>query len=110
MIETIIAGIIGCISGNIMMFLLLPQERKAKNIENESKQSAEWKKLYDETREELKEKELKIDSLYAEITKHRDEKAALNNKNAELGVENTKLKFLKCDVPRCLNRKPPTGY
>lgn len=110
MIETIIAGIIGCITGNITMFLLLPQERKAKNIENDAKQSAEWQKLYEESREESKELNLKIDSLYTLITKHRDEKAELSKQKAELEVELTKLRFLKCDVPNCVNRKPPTGY
>lgn len=110
MIETIVTAIIGCITGNIMMFLLLPQERKAKNLENEAKQSEEWKKLYEEAHEESHAKDDKIDSLYKEISMHRDEKAQKSIRIAELEVENAKLKLLKCEVPSCLNRKPPTGY
>lgn len=110
MIETIITAIVGCITGNIMMFLLLPQERKAKNLENEAKQSEEWKKLYKEAHDELRVKDEKIDTLYQEITRHRDEKAQKAVTIAELEVENAKLKLLKCEVPSCLNRKPPTGY
>ena len=41
---------------------------------------------------------------------HRDEKAQKSIRIAELEVENAKLKLLKCEVPSCLNRKPPTGY
>lgn len=110
MIETIITAIVGCITGNIMMFLLLPQERKAKNLENEAKQSEEWKKLYEEAHAESRSKDEKIDSLYNEIAKHRDEKAQKALRITELEVENTRLKVLKCEVPSCLNRKPPTGY
>ena len=110
MLETIITAIVCCITGNIMMFLLFPQERKAKNLENEAKQSEEWKKLYEEAHDESREKDEKIDFLYKEIARHRDEKAQKAVKIAELEVENAKLKLLKCEVPSCLNRKPPTGY
>lgn len=110
MIETVVTAIVGCIAGNIMMFLFLPQEKKAKNLENEAKQSEEWKKLYEEAHAESRAKDEKIDSLYAEITKHRDEKAEKSVRIAELEVENAKLRILKCEVPSCPNRKPPTGY
>ena len=44
--ETIITALATCIAGNLAMFFFFPQERKAKNLENEAKQSEEWKKLY----------------------------------------------------------------
>ena len=60
MIGTIITGIVGCVCGNIAVFLFLPQIKKAKNIENEAKQSEEWKKLYIEAHQEITEKDRKI--------------------------------------------------
>jgi hypothetical protein len=108
--ETIITALATCIAGNLAMFFFFPQERKAKNLENEAKQSEEWKKLYEETHEELQSRDTKIDELYAEISRHRDEKAKQAIRITELEVENTKLKLLKCEVPSCPNRQPPTGY
>ena len=116
-VETIVTGVIGIVAGSVGTFVFFPQEKKAKDIENESKQSEEWKKLYEETHSELQQKDAiiekkdeKIDALYVEITKHRDEKAQQSIVIAELQVENTKLKLLKCDRPSCQNRQPPTGY
>lgn len=102
--------IITYIGGSLTTFMFFPQMRKTKNIENESKQSEEWRKLYEETKMEAREKDSKIDSLYAEITKHRDAKATLADKVSQLQVENTSLKYLKCGKPGCQNRTPPTGY
>jgi gas vesicle protein len=110
MIVTIITGIIGCVCGNIAVFLFLPQIRKAKNIENEAKQSEEWKKLYVEAHQELSEKGKKIDCLYEEISKHRDESVKNGVEKAKLEVEITKLTLLKCTRPNCSNRQPPTGF
>jgi C4-dicarboxylate-specific signal transduction histidine kinase len=114
MIDNIIAAIIGLFAGNVAMFLFFPQMRKTKVLENEAKQSEEWRKLYEETHEELKQRtqayETKIEQLYEEVTQHRDTKAQLRQTNTELEVENTKLCLLKCELPKCPNRKPPTGY
>jgi septal ring factor EnvC (AmiA/AmiB activator) len=106
----IIIAIIGVVTGNLTMFLFFPQMRKSKIIENDARQSEEWKKLYDETHAEVKEKEAQINELYQDITTHRNEKAELRVQVAELQVENAKLKLLKCELPKCPNRKPPTGY
>lgn len=117
MLEQIITALVGMACGNIMMFLLLPQKRKsedlkneAQNIENEAKQSDEWHKLYEEAHNENKELNKKIDSLYVDVAKHRDEKAQLHIQITELSVENTRLKILKCEKPSCPHRQPPTGY
>ena len=110
MAVSIITAIIGCVCGNISMLLLFPQIRKSKNIENESKQSAEWQKLYEEEHENNRLKDEKIDTLYLEISKHRDHNASLSVEMAQLEVENTRLKIFKCDIPACQQRTPPTGY
>lgn len=117
MFENIVLTLVGMVCGNITMFLLLPQKRQSENlknetqsIENEAKQSDEWYKLYEEERNENKELNKKIDSLYEELAKERDAKNQLYIQNTELKVDNTRLTMLKCEVPSCMNRKPPTGY
>jgi gas vesicle protein len=107
---TITAGIIGCIAGNLTALLFFPQMRKTKNIENEAKQSEEWKKLFDGAKNEIKEKDDKIDSLYVKIESYRDEELNLQKQLGETVVENVKLKIMKCEVPSCLKRTPPTGF
>ena len=121
MIELICTAVVGLITGAGSMVLFFPQVRKSKIIENEAKQSEEWKKLYDEERKNSAEKQKewmqernrlneKIDELYNQITKHRDEKAEITKANTGLEVENMRLCMLKCEVVNCPNRKPPTGY
>lgn len=121
MIEIILTSVVSVLTGAGSMLLFFPQMRKSKILENEAKQSEEWKKLYDEERnlreldrkrwdEERNQLDTKIDSLYDSITHHRDDKAALNKNNAKLEVENMRLCMLKCEVVNCPNRKPPTGY
>ncbi len=121
MIETIIASVVSLITGAGATVLFFPQIRKSKNLENESRQSEEWAKLYQEERNELlstqkerdriiAEKDAKIEALYAKISEQRDCKAELSKENTALQVENVKLCLLKCEVPNCPQRKPPTGY
>lgn len=129
MLDTIlsIVGSLGGVTG-LVSLLYIKQERKSKDLDNETKdldneakQSGEWRKLYEEERAcllqarqeydaNMKEKDEKIDSLYGEIANQRNQKVELHNKIAELSVDLTKLKMLKCEVANCLNRKPPTGY
>lgn len=129
MLETILSiiGSLGGITG-IASLLYIKQERKSKeldnetkDIDNEAKQSEEWRKLYEEERqcflqarkdydETIKEKDAKIDSLYAEISNQKNQKVELHNKIAEMTTEVTRLKLLKCEAVNCVNRKPPTGY
>ena len=52
----------------------------------------------------------KIDALFDQINKHRDEKAEVIKENTRLEVENTRLSMLKCEVINCIKRQPPTGY
>lgn len=107
---TIVSGVIaGGLSGFSWIFFL-KQDRDSKEIDNEAKQSDEWHKLYEEAHEELKNRDAKIDELYAQISKQRDCKGELQKENAALSVEITKLRLLMCSIPACPNRKPQTGY
>lgn len=109
-ITSVLAGLLGAGGGSLMTWMLFPQTKQAKVLENEAKQSEEWKKLYIEAKSQLDSKDAKIDSLYADIAKHRDEKAVLRVRNTELEVENAKLNLLKCKVPECNYRDPQSGY
>lgn len=115
----LILGIIGALGGvtGLVSLFFIKQERRSKDLDNENKdlenearQSEEWRKLYEQERDELKEREAKIDSLYEEIKRHRDEKAQMAVKNAELEVRCTKAELLMCKRPGCAQREPQTGY
>lgn len=121
MIEIIVSSVVSLVLGIGSTLIFYPQTRKEKNLQNEAKQAEEWKKLYDEEHETRREEradwhtereklDLKIDDLYAQINKHRDEKAEITKRNTQLEVANTKLMLLKCEMPGCPKRTPPTGY
>lgn len=110
MIEVIVAIVSGLLAGGLTPFLFFKQDRNSREIENEAKQSEEWKKLYAETKEELKERDEKIDALYTQIHTQRDNEAAMAKHITEIEVENTKCKMLMCEVPSCPKRQPQTGY
>ena len=118
MTDTIIA-IIGSLGGltGLVSLLFIKQERRSKDLDNENKdleiearQSEEWRKLYEQERDALKEREAKIDALYEEIKMHRNEKAQMAVKIAELEVRCTKAELLMCKRPGCAQRQPQTGY
>lgn len=110
MVEVIVAIISGLLAGGLSPILYFRQERNSKDIDNEAKQSEEWKKLYEETKDEIKEKDEKIDALYAVINEHIDNESLQAKRIADLEVEATRLKLLMCEVPSCMKRKPQTGY
>lgn len=110
MIGSIVTVIVSCVASNIMVFLLFPQERKSKIIENEAKQSEEWRKLYNEEREERSRLNTKIDDLYVQVNLLRNEIADKSDEVSKLSTENAQLKVLKCTKPGCPNRQPPSNY
>lgn len=96
--------LIGTLSG----FVYYRQNRIAKELENEAKQSEEWRKLYEEMKAEAKERDTKIDSLYDTINQHRNEKAELRQQITDLSVKVTAMRFTKCEKLYCADRIPPT--
>lgn len=103
-----VAAIVGAIGSGSIFFVR--QNKTAKKIENEAAQSAEWRKLYEEMKTELSERDSKIDRLYDEIKEHRNEKNAMSKRITDLEVENTKSRIYRCEVAGCAKRQPPTGY
>ena len=61
-------------------FLFYKQRRDGMNIENESKQSDEWRKLYIESQEDSRKKDEKIDELRKEMSEMRRQLIALERK------------------------------
>lgn len=103
-----VAAIVGAIGSGSIFFVR--QNKTAKKIENEAAQSAEWRKLYEEMKTELLERDSKIDRLYDEIKEHRNEKNTMSKRITDLEVENTKSRIYRCEVAGCAKRQPPTGY
>ncbi|MEG1543262.1 MAG: hypothetical protein RR382_01880 [Tannerellaceae bacterium] len=91
-------------------FLFYRENKRGKIIENEARQSEEWKKLYEESKQDSKEKDAKIDSLYLEIKEHRADYYELQKDCETVKLDNVKMKMLKCEKPGCTLRTPPTGY
>lgn len=108
-VSTIVAAIVGLLSalggGSI---IYARQTRQLKEIENEAKQSEEWRKLYEEMKKEVAERERKIDNLYCEISRHRDEKVEMRKEMTRLEVKVVKLEYAKCESSYCPDRVPPT--
>ena len=100
----IIAEIGALIAGGGLAGALFYRERKrAEHLKNETTASEQWRLLFERSDKDNREKDVKIDTLYDEIAKWRDE----NNK---LITENTILSMQKCVVNGCANRKPPRAY
>lgn len=87
-------------------------EAEARKMEEEylSIRAGEWRKLYEEEREVEKELNAKIDQLYKEKEDDRQRIRDLQEKNTALTLENQSLKFKKCEVRGCKERKPPSDY
>ena len=87
-------------------------EAEARKMEEEylSIRAGEWRKLYEEEREVEKELNAKIDQLYKEKEDDRQRIRDLQEKNTALTMENQSLKFKKCEVRGCKERKPPSDY
>lgn len=87
-------------------------EAEARKMEEEylSIRAGEWRKLYEEEREVEKELNAKIDQLYKEKEDDRQRIRDLQEKNTALTLDNQSLKFKKCEVRGCKERKPPSDY
>lgn len=111
MVDIILNSIItiaGLITGGGILFYR--QNKISKKIENESRQSEEWRKLYDNSRkeEQMKENEInmltdKITGLYNELTDTRSRVSKL-----ELAADLNKIYI--CKTKNCEKRDPQNGF
>lgn len=89
--------------GGICSIFLIKETRKAKRIENERNASQVWRELYEKSEQRCDTLSSKIDQLYKENSKFRDE-------NNELTTQNAVLSIQKCVVNGCKERVPPREF
>lgn len=107
---TIISGVTSAAVALGSSFLYYRQTKTSKELQNDAIRIAEWQKLYEESKEDSRIKDDKIDRLYIELRQERENTYKAQQECASLQVENVKLKLLKCEVPACQNRRPKTDY
>lgn len=90
--------------------LFWKQDKRAKEIENEAHQSDEWRKLYERSEQDSRDKSDKIDRLYDEKKELRERFESLMAECAELKIQNKELEYQKCQRFECLKRCPPRFY
>lgn len=120
---TIITGLFGLISGGSILYYR--QDRKLKEVEakrqeaelvsaqklaraeRDERQSQEWKRLYDESKEDSREKLEQIKALTDDRDNWRMECANRDVLIVQKEMEIQRLTFYKCDLLECTNRRPP---
>lgn len=78
-------------------FLFYKQEKTSRDIDNESKQSEEWRKLYLDSQEDSRKKDEKIDELRKEMGELRRQIISLERR-VQLNT------IYRCDKMDCPNR------
>lgn len=81
-------------------FIFYKQKRDGMDISNEAQRSAEWKKLYDESKRDSDEKDKKIDELRRQINE-------LNRRMNEMDRVIQVNSIYRCESLSCKNRRPP---
>ena len=105
-IITLAISLLGTLGGCGLLYFR--QEKRAKEITNESKTNDEWIRLYTEVKTECDKRDARIDELYKKIEEHRDIKATLRTELTNVKVELAELKAWRCDRTNCANRRPPS--
>lgn len=78
-------------------------EAEARKEDNITSYAVEWKHLYEKKEERVVALEKQAEDDRARIRK-------LQEENTRLSLELQQANFLKCEVHKCSDRKPPTGY
>lgn len=90
--------------------LFWKQDKRAKEIENEAHQSDEWCKLYERSEQDSRDKDAKIDAMYAEKKELRQELDRKCEEITELKLKNKELEYQKCQKFECTRRLPPRFF
>lgn len=105
---TAVCSLLGALGGGSLLYLR--QTRKMKEVEVESRQSEEWKRLYETSEAERKELGAKLDKLYDERKELLGQVLDRDRQLARKDIELTSLGFARCYVNHCRRRKPPRKY
>lgn len=106
-VVSIISVIVTSLLGGGVGFLFYRQEKAKKEIDNESQRSEEWRKLYEESKADSKEKEYQLKERDMRIEELIEEKNRWKNECVVKDNEITRLKFYKCVKLKCFERMPP---
>lgn len=117
-VVTIINSLVSSVALPVLGVFLFYDSKKRKanaeaeraEAETESLRAAEWRKLYEELKEECQRLNAKIDQLYQEKETDRQRIRELQEKATALALENQSLKIKECQVKGCKNRIPPSDY
>jgi hypothetical protein len=88
--------------GGITAFLHRKENKRAKQLENETTASSQWRELYERAEARAEALSAKVDELYKKLGYIRDQNNGLTTQNAV-------LKILKCKRIECSDRQPPIG-
>lgn len=100
--STIITAIGGSFltGGAFLSVLHYKENKKKKQIENDSMASLQWKELYERSEAKVEAQSKKIDELYSTGNSFRDQ---INDLTTQVAV----LKLIKCKRISCDDRDPP---
>lgn len=101
-------SIVGALGGGGIIYH--KQTRRMKEAEVEAKQSDEWKKLYEKSDDDSREKDKKIDALYDERQQMYNQLIERDRTIAYKDIQIERLKIARCDINGCRRRRPPREY
>lgn len=101
---TVLTGLFSALisGGGLMGAFYLKENKKAKQLANETTASSQWRELFEKSEQKNEKLQTKLDAAYKNNTSLRD----INN---GLITQNAVLKTYKCETIACSNRKPPFG-
>ena len=101
---TVMTALISALSGGgIVGVFYFRENKRKKELENDALASDGWQELYAKSEERNDRMSQKIDQLYSELSKFRDD-------NNRLTTENAVLTMQKCEKKGCGDRIPPRGW
>lgn len=103
-----LASLIGALGGGGVMYYR--QTKQLKEAEVEAKQSDEWRKLFEQTDADSREKDKKIDGLYEQRQELYNTLLEKDRLIASKDIEIQRLNFSRCYVNGCRRRQPPRDY
>lgn len=89
-------------TGGIAGFVFFRENKRAKQLENETTASAQWRELYEKSEAKVEGLNLKVDALYKE-------NGYLRDQNDSLKTQRAVLTMYKCEKLNCTDRQPPFG-
>lgn len=88
--------------GGIAGVVFFRENKRARQLQNETTASAQWRELYEKSEAKVESQGLKIEALYKENNYLRDQ-------NNSLTTQRAVLTMYKCETLACADRKPPFG-